>query len=173
MLKGNVKGNGSKGYFKQILPGIIGLIFSGVIALAAFTVTLKNDELLDQLISARWCGFQGEDKPWLNNTPECLAKKLKIPSYEREQERNRDLIDALAVASGTIAAFSGIFIMFIILKNFYKNKVAPASRNIKTNYEINQAVNKIDKYQKLRDSGVLTQEQYDKKVKELQESIAS
>ena len=172
MLKGNVMGNGSKGYFKQVLPGIIGLMFSGVMALAAFTVTLKNDELLDQLISARWCGFQGQDKPWLSDTPECLAKKSQIPSYEKEQERNQELIDALAIASGTIAALSGVFIMFVILKNFYKNKVAPASRNMKTNYEINQAVNKIDKYQKLRDSGVLTQEQYDKKVKELQKLIA-
>ena len=162
-----MEGFGEK-YLKKILPGLIGLLISGLVALAVFPIEQKNDETRDRIGFAEVCPLL---KSSVRESSECIVKNREIPLYENELKRNYELIDGLVITSRTIAAFSGIFIVFTVLQNIFSNKVAPALKKLRANNEIDQAVKKIVKYQKLRDAGVLTQEQYDRKVKELQKII--
>ena len=159
-------------FLKKLVPGVVGLLIAGLLVTILFSVEHDNREITKKILAAQWCGYQGKNKPFLDDTPECQSKEAKIPLYEKDEERNDKLIDLLSITSAVIAAFSGAFIMFTVFKKIFSERVMPVSRRLKTNYEVDQAVKQIEKYQKLLNTGVLTQEQYDRKVEELKKLIA-
>ncbi len=163
--------NDSNPIFQRIKLGLIGFAVAALLMIPALMLEKRNDELTNLIIASVWCEYHGPDKPFTENTPECIERKKHEPGHRSEEERNESILVAIYVSAASIAAISAVFIMIVFLKNLFRDRVAPAASKIREGYNIDQAVKKIDKYKKLLDEGVMTQEQFDKKAKELQKSI--
>lgn len=154
-----------------------GLFFSALLMIPAFLINQKNDDLKDSIFSIEWCEHHNDVKTkrsyFTENTPECIEKEKMLPELRANRERYETAILNINIIAGLIASACGIYIIMHFLLRFFRNHIAPITSAIRKDYNVGQAAKKIDKYRKLLDDGVLTQEQFDKMLLELQKSIVS